>query len=619
MSSRYQAGIVLPGYNALKVANAPTIGTATAASSTSVSVAFTAPACTGGGAISSYTAFACCGVKTNAGASSPIVVSGLTSGGAYTFKVVATNAYGPSYPSAASNSATTWAVPGTPTIGTATATGASTATVSYTAPASDGGTAITLYTATSSPGGITGTLATAGSGTITVSGLTPVTNYTFAVTATNAVGTGAASAASNSITTLAPYYMGILGISGRSSNLQGVAVNSSGDFYMSGALNVAGTSGVGEVVKYNSIGTIQFQKGYLGDATTFYGIAIASDGSYYAGGVVNQGPTGDDIVMVKFDSSGGLIWQKILAGTYSDIAYGVAVDSSDNVYAAGQSNSDTTFTRMTLDKWNSSGTLQYQREFRANGSTTYHYAQGVKVSGNNVYLAGFGSGFSRGQEAVLVNYNQSTNSMTWQQTLGLGSLSEAFYAVTLDSSGNVYAAGYGGDEQYGIVAKYDSSGNLQWQRKLGAGGATNYRAIAVDSSNNVYTVGDTSASGTLVLQIAKYNSSGTIQWQRKLSQTAYIYGSAIEILGNDMHIGGKSGATSGGQFLFMKLPTDGSKTGTYSVGGFSYTYAASTLTDADAGLINDTASYTIFTGALANQTPSFANSTTSAAQSVTQI
>jgi hypothetical protein len=584
-----------------------------------VSVAFTAPACTGGGAISSYTAFACCGVKTNAGASSPIVVSGLTSGGAYTFKVVATNAYGPSYPSAASNSATTWAVPGTPTIGTATATGASTATVSYTAPASDGGTAITLYTATSSPGGITGTLATAGSGTITVSGLTPVTNYTFAVTATNAVGTGAASAASNSITTLAPYYMGILGISGRSSNLQGVAVNSSGDFYMSGALNVAGTSGVGEVVKYNSIGTIQFQKGYLGDATTFYGIAIASDGSYYAGGVVNQGPTGDDIVMVKFDSSGGLIWQKILAGTYSDIAYGVAVDSSDNVYAAGQSNSDTTFTRMTLDKWNSSGTLQYQREFRANGSTTYHYAQGVKVSGNNVYLAGFGSGFSRGQEAVLVNYNQSTNSMTWQQTLGLGSLSEAFYAVTLDSSGNVYAAGYGGDEQYGIVAKYDSSGNLQWQRKLGAGGATNYRAIAVDSSNNVYTVGDTSASGTLVLQIAKYNSSGTIQWQRKLSQTAYIYGSAIEILGNDMHIGGKSGATSGGQFLFMKLPTDGSKTGTYSVGGFSYTYAASTLTDADAGLINDTASYTIFTGALANQTPSFANSTTSAAQSVTQI
>ena len=68
MSRRYQAGIVLPGYNALKVANAPTIGTATSGN-TQVSVAFTAPACVGGGAISSYTAFSNCGAKTASGAS----------------------------------------------------------------------------------------------------------------------------------------------------------------------------------------------------------------------------------------------------------------------------------------------------------------------------------------------------------------------------------------------------------------------------------------------------------------------------------------------------------------------------------------------------------------------
>ena len=105
MSSRYQAGIVLPGYNALKVANAPTIGTATAGD-TQVSVTFTAPACIGGGAISGYTVFANCGIKTASGASSPLVVTGLTNGTAYTFKAIATNVYGPSYPSAASNSVT---------------------------------------------------------------------------------------------------------------------------------------------------------------------------------------------------------------------------------------------------------------------------------------------------------------------------------------------------------------------------------------------------------------------------------------------------------------------------------------------------------------------------------
>jgi hypothetical protein len=93
------------------------------------------------------------------------------------------------------------AKPNAPTIGTATATGTTTATVSYTAPAFDGGSPITSYTATSSPGGITGTISQAGSGTITVSGLSSGTNYTFTVTATNALGTSSASSASNSILT----------------------------------------------------------------------------------------------------------------------------------------------------------------------------------------------------------------------------------------------------------------------------------------------------------------------------------------------------------------------------------------------------------------------------------
>jgi hypothetical protein len=97
-------------------------------------------------------------------------------------------------------SLTTASVPDAPTIGTATVVDGSTATVSYTAPASNGGSPITSYTATSSPGGITGTISQAGSGTITVSGLTGGTTYTFTVKATNAVGTSAASQASNSIT-----------------------------------------------------------------------------------------------------------------------------------------------------------------------------------------------------------------------------------------------------------------------------------------------------------------------------------------------------------------------------------------------------------------------------------
>jgi hypothetical protein len=105
MSMRYQAGIVLPGYNPLKVPNAPTIGTATGGIG-AVSVTFTAPADVGGGAITGYSVVSTPSGIIGTGASSPVTVSGLTGGTAYTFKVFATNAFGSSPLSAASNSAT---------------------------------------------------------------------------------------------------------------------------------------------------------------------------------------------------------------------------------------------------------------------------------------------------------------------------------------------------------------------------------------------------------------------------------------------------------------------------------------------------------------------------------
>jgi hypothetical protein len=88
------------------VPQAPTIGTATLVGSSSANVAFTANG-DGGTAITSFTAISTPGNITASGASSPVLVTGLASTTTYTFKVLATNLFGNSALSGASNSITT--------------------------------------------------------------------------------------------------------------------------------------------------------------------------------------------------------------------------------------------------------------------------------------------------------------------------------------------------------------------------------------------------------------------------------------------------------------------------------------------------------------------------------
>lgn len=95
--------------------------------------------------------------------------------------------------------------PDAPTIGTATVVSSSSATISFTAPSYTGTSSIISYTATAYisgvSSGISSTLNQSGSGTITVSGLSASTSYTFKVIATNSSGNSILSSDSNSITT----------------------------------------------------------------------------------------------------------------------------------------------------------------------------------------------------------------------------------------------------------------------------------------------------------------------------------------------------------------------------------------------------------------------------------
>jgi hypothetical protein len=192
------AKLIQVGQNTATPPGAPTAVSAVAGNG-QATVSFTAPTNTGGAAITSYTVTSSPGAITATGASSPIVVTGLTNGTAYTFTLTATNSAGTGAASSASVAVTPIGPPGAPTAVTATAE-ALCALVSWTKPASNGGSVITSYTVTSSPGSFTATVNGADNTSSYVYGLTNGQGYTFTVTATNAAGTSVSSSASASVT-----------------------------------------------------------------------------------------------------------------------------------------------------------------------------------------------------------------------------------------------------------------------------------------------------------------------------------------------------------------------------------------------------------------------------------
>ena len=329
-----------------------------------------------------------------------------------------------------------------------------------------------------------------------------------------------------------------------------------------------------------------------------YSIAVDSLGNVYTtgsfSGTVDFNPGtgvenltsagGNDIFVSKLDSSGNFVWAKRLGGTAGDDGFGIAVDSSGNVYTTGSFFGTADFDPgagvadltsaierdVFVSKLDSSGNFVWAKRF---GGASADVGRVIAVdSSGNVYTTGYFNGTvdfdpgagvanltSAGGNDSFVLKLDSLGDFIWAKQLG-GTAADVGRTIAVDSSGNVYTAGYfigradfdpgagvenltsasgsGGTDRDVFVSKLDSSGNFVWAKGLGGTAADESSSIAVDSSGNVYTTGSfngtvdfdpgageanlTSAGGSDGF-ISKLDSSGNYVWAKSLGGTGFDY------------------------------------------------------------------------------------------------
>lgn len=265
---------------------------------------------------------------------------------------------------------------------------------------------------------------------------------------------------------------------------------------------------------------------------------IASPGCYqpdYKGG---SNFSGSDAVVAKFTPDGNLVWATYYGGENSDLATGLAVDAAGNIYLSGWTASDTGIA--------TPGAYQPARASTWAGPDRYDgFLAKFDPSGNRIwstYVGGSNDGFisnpmglciSPSGRVVLTMTTESTDmavSTGCHQPLPGGGLDG--YLIAFDTAGNrVFATYFGGaaddkatsvatdrDDniqvagytestsdiaspgssqpviaggQDGFLAKFSSTGDLQWSTYCGGAALDRALAVTCDSLGSIYLAGVT--------------------------------------------------------------------------------------------------------------------------------
>jgi uncharacterized delta-60 repeat protein len=304
-----------------------------------------------------------------------------------------------------------------------------------------------------------------------------------------------------------------------------IAIDASGNVYVTGESLGEGTGIDYATIKYNSAGQQQWVARYDGPASSDdYATAIAIDGSgnvYVTGTSSIDAASNFDYLTVKYNSAGEEQWVASYNGPGNalNFPYAIAVDSSGNVYVTGESYGLESASDYATIKYNSTG--QEQWVARYNGPANYNdAARAIALDASaNVYVTGYSFGVGDvGNDYATIKYNPAGQQEWVARYNGPASLDDYATAIAVDSSGNVYVTGGSAEVDYAsgyATIKYDSAGQQQWiARYNGPANSVDFaEAIAVDSSGDVYVTGGSVGQATRSdFATVKYNSTGQEQW-----------------------------------------------------------------------------------------------------------
>jgi PKD repeat protein len=338
-----------------------------------------------------------------------------------------------------------------------------------------------------------------------------------------------------------------------------LAVDSVGNAYVTG-YSLKGDHYECVTVKYDTIGNQAWSAthyGPLNGDTMGVGITVDSLGNVYVAGRSSGSYGGYILVTIKYDSNGNELWTADYPAACSTSA--IIVDSSGNVYVIGSANGD-----YATIKYNSNGSQLWAATYNGPGNGPDGPRRVAVDPSGNVYVTGWSTGIGTGKDIATIKYDSNGNQLWVARYNGPGNGDDGVQCVSivLDSAGNVDvlgdSAGSGTGLDYATI-KYDTNGNQLWVARYNGPGNGNDTPdrLAVDPMGNVYVVGASPGNGTgLDYATVKYDTNGNQLWVTRYNGPGngddWSYLIALDPLGNVLVGGGSTGSGTGADYATVK-------------------------------------------------------------------